>query len=114
MGLFEFFFPAESQAMSLKKLSDSQNKLARKQRLSSRLNSNESTKNNKNISQLSKRVKQLENDIGFLSLLLSGVITKLDQNEVLHREDLKQVLYEIDGFDGDVDGKLDINELRKM
>ncbi|MCM8541628.1 MAG: hypothetical protein NE328_15270 [Lentisphaeraceae bacterium] len=112
MGLFEFFFPQEAQAIQTRKIAENQSKIIKRQRLRTRIRSNESTKNNKDISKLSHRVKELENDLGFISLLLSGVITKLDQNGVVQKEELKEILQELDGFDGVIDGKLDINVLR--
>lgn len=111
MGLFEFFFPAESQAMSMKRMSENQSKMMRSQQRR-RLPNLKSKKPTPSSNELKSRVRELENDLGFLALMISGIVTKLDQSDVVHKEDLKEILEELDGFDGVVDGKLDINILR--
>ena len=119
MGLFEFFFPHESQAMTMQRISNGQTKLMKSQVKKARIIGSKSTRNskkvnntNKRISSTNERITELENDLGFLSLLISGIITKLDQNDLVQKDDIKEIIKELDGYDGVVDGKLDINVLR--
>ena len=112
MGLYEFFFPHESIASSLHQINRDQPKLMRQQIKKVKIMSSKAAQNQKRISSTNKRISELEKDLGFLALLLSSIMLKLDQDNVLHKEELKEIMKEIDGFDGEVDGKLDINVLR--
>ena len=114
MGLFEFFFPEESKAISMKRMSENQSKMLRMQTRSQRNVKLKSKRQVSSESSLSKRVSELENDMGFLALLVAGIMTRLDEKQLVQKEDIRDIINEIDGFDGEVDGKLDINVLKGL
>ena len=114
MGLFEFFFPAESQAISMKRMSENQSKMLRMQTRSQRNVKLKSKKQNHSESNIKNRVTNLEDDLGFLALLVAGIMTRLDEKQIVQKDDIREIIQEIDGFDGEEDGKLDINVLKGL
>lgn len=100
--------------MQTRRIADNQTKLLRRQKVSARINGNKALKNNQNISKLNDRVTDLENDLGFLALLVSGIVNKLDENGSVNKNELQNIIKEIDGLDGIEDGKLDIKVLRGL
>jgi uncharacterized coiled-coil protein SlyX len=66
---------------------------------------------NVSIESLNKRVNQLEEIIGFQSLIIQGILTKLDEKELISKDDIRESLAELDELDGVKDGKLNINTL---
>jgi hypothetical protein len=59
-----------------------------------------------------RRVQRLEEDVGYLTLVLASVLAKLDETGTLNREDLKSTMDELDDFDGIKDGRLNVSILR--
>lgn len=112
MGLYQFFFPHESQAENMRRISDEQTKLMKHQIKRARSIAAKSSGNQNNLKQVNLRIKELENDLGFLSLLVAGIMNQLDENRVVKKEDIKSIMKEIDGIDGKTDGKLNIDVLR--
>lgn len=68
MSLFDFFFPEQAQASHLRRLAN--------QSIGQR---KASQHNNAAVTQLEKRVSDLEDDLGFASLVLASAIAKLDE-----------------------------------
>jgi uncharacterized coiled-coil protein SlyX len=66
---------------------------------------------NLSIESLNKRVNQLEEVIGFQSLIIQGILSKLDEKELISKNDIRDSLAELDELDGVKDGKLNINTL---
>ena len=58
------------------------------------------------------RVGVLEQDVGYLSLLLASLLVKLDEAGSVSRQDLKRVMDELDDFDGVKDRRLKVSILR--
>lgn len=112
MGLYEFFFPHESHAESMKRISDEQTKLMKHQIKRARLLATKSSGNQNNLKQVNSRIKELENDLGFLSLIVAGIMNRLDESQVVKKEDIRSIMKEIDGIDGKTDGKLNVDVLR--
>ena len=103
MSFFDFFFPEQAQASHLRKLTEqSQGRRRGAQR------------DNIAVSQLEKRISDLEHDLGFAALVLASVMAKLDEKGALSRDDVKAAMKDIDGLDGVADGRLDINVLKGM
>lgn len=63
------------------------------------------------IESLHKRLNQLEEIIGFQSLIIQGILSKLDEKDVISKSDIRESLAELDELDGVKDGKLNINTL---
>ena len=100
MGLYEFFFPHQAQ-------SDMLWELARLQKLTARRLGAQRV-------ELSARVAELEQDLGYVTLVLGSILRKLDAKGVVTRDDLKREIAQLDELDGLKDGKLDIQLLRDM
>jgi len=98
MSLYDFFFPEQAQASHLRRIAEQQGFAATRHR---RVSVN-----------LEARVRALENDLGYVTLVLSSVLDKLDTKGVVTRQDLKEAMAVLDAIDGVQDGKLDINVLR--
>lgn len=98
MSLFDFFFPEQAQASHLRKLTE-QNRASR-------------TRSHRTSTELKSRVDALEDDLGYVTLILGSILDALDKNGVVTRADLKVTLDGLDAIDGVKDGKLDINVLR--
>ena len=103
MSLFDFFFPEQAQASHLRRLAN-QSSGQRKA----------SQRNNAAVTQLEKRVSDLEDDLGFAALVLASVMAKLDEKGILTRDDVRAAMKEVDEIDGVADGRLDINVLKGM
>lgn len=103
MSLFDFFFPEQAQASHLRRLTEQQSRQNRGRR-----------QQNTEIKELSARIDQLEDDLGFVSLVLASVMARLDEKGTLTRADVRAAMQELDEIDGVADGRLDINVLRGM
>lgn len=102
MSLFDFFFPEQAQAAHLRRIAD-QNTARRRQRKRAPL-----------PNPLEERIATLEEDVGYLALMLGALLEKADEKGVLSREEIKTTLKELDEVDGVADGKLDIAVLRGL
>ncbi len=100
MSLYDFFFPEQAQASHLRSIANSQRVRNRPVR---RKRPNPETAN---------RLESLEEDIGYLALMMGAIINKIDEKGVVTREELKDVISELDGLDGVQDGKLNIDILK--
>lgn len=114
MSLTNFFFANnETGGTGLRQL----NRLVHFEKMKSLQKSVESPSNtstdltNLSIESLNKRVNQLEEVIGFQSLIIQGILSKLDEKELISKNDIRESLAELDELDGVKDGKLNINTL---
>ena len=62
------------------------------------------------IESLEQRVDDLENDLGRTILYLRAAIEMLKQNEAWDEDRFNQALFDIDGADGEYDGKTSLDE----
>jgi hypothetical protein len=60
------------------------------------------------------RTARLEADVGYLALVLGGVLELLDKKGAVTKADLKKKMKELDGVDGVRDGKFDLDVLRRF
>jgi hypothetical protein len=98
MSLYDFFFPEQAQATHLREIARSQ----RTGKRDSRSRKRESK----------KRIDDLEDDLGYVALVLGSLLQKLDEKGHVTRDEARAVMSELDGLDGAQDGKLDINILK--
>jgi hypothetical protein len=63
-------------------------------------------------SRTATRIGQLEDDIGYLSLVLGALLQQMDVKGVISREDIQQAMTKLDSYDGEQDDKLDVDVLR--
>jgi hypothetical protein len=58
-----------------------------------------------------KKINELENDLGFVTLILKGILHKLDEKGVIKKDEIKVLLY--DAMEGKSEGRLNINFLKE-
>ena len=102
-GALGFAAVLGTQASHLRRLTEQQSRQNRGRR-----------QQNTEIKELSARIDQLEDDLGFVSLVLASVMARLDEKGTLTRADVRAAMQELDEIDGVADGRLDINVLRGM
>ena len=100
MGLYEFFFPHQAH-------SDMLHELARTQKVTMRMVGAQRM-------ELSARVAGLDQDLGYVALVLGSILRKLDEKGLVTRDDVKGEIARLDELDGVKDGKLDIQVLRDL
>ncbi len=98
MSLSDWFFPEQAQATHLRRLADQQ-RHAQQRRVHI-----ESDKD--------YRLSRLEEDLGFVALVLGSLMEKLDSSGAVTRRDLKAARSELDAIDGIRDGRLNIALLK--
>lgn len=100
MSLFDFFFPEQAQATHLRSLANAQRTSSRRSR--------------RTESATDRRIDALEDDLGYVALVLGSLLQQIDDKGVVNRDDVKATIKELDGVDGVTDGKLDVSVLRGM
>ena len=60
------------------------------------------------------RTARLEADVGYLALVLGGVLELLEKKGAVTKADLKKKMAELDDVDGVRDGKFDLDRLRRF
>ncbi len=98
MSLFDFFFPQQAQAQQLRRLASGQQASAQRR--------------TRTTAKLEARMESLEDDLGYVTLILGSILDTLDQKGLVTRSDVKSALASLDKLDGIADGRLDINILR--
>jgi hypothetical protein len=63
---------------------------------------------------LNGRVEALEDDLGYISLVLASIMCRLDEKGVVTQDDVRSLVAELDDVDGVSDGKLDVNLLKEL
>lgn len=109
MSFFDFLFPEQAQAMHLRRLADQQSRT----RSNSFVNSEGADENVYRIYELEERVLHLEKDLGFVALVLGGILTTIEEKGVATRSDIWDSMRKVDGLDDFQDGQLDIDVLRQ-
>ena len=102
MSLVDFFFPQQAQAQHLRHLVQQNQAQARRRR----------REHNQDLADLRSEIESLQDDLGYVSLVLGSLMQTLEAKGSIAREDIKSVLTELDEVDGLSDGRLDINVLR--
>ena len=60
------------------------------------------------------RSARLEADVGYLALVLGGILEMLEKKGVVTKSDLKKKMAELDELDGVRDGRFDLERLRRF
>ena len=100
MSYYNFFMPDMANASELRSITSSM-RLANRQARRAR-------------GRTSKRLDELEDDLGFLALLLFSLVGAIQERGVVTRADLVTKLEELDRYDGTADGKVDLAIVRDM
>ena len=98
MSFFDFFFPEQAQAAHLRNLVNAQRSKGRRE--------------SRAAGAANRRLDELEENLGFVSLVLAALLQTVDEKGVLTREEVRAALEELDEMDGVRDGRLDIAFLR--
>lgn len=99
MSLFDFFFPEVAQAQELRRIANSTSLTAVQSRLSqARMNHQKSSAEG--------RIRELEDEVAQLTIILEALIEHLSEGGGLSREQLASKIAEIDMRDGVADGKI--------
>ncbi len=113
MGFFEFFFPEWAAAEHLKTLAEAKRREVRK-RLRRRRVSPAPAGWGAGGKEAKDRIVELEKDVGFLSLLLLGILEELQVKGVLAKEDVLRSMKNMDLLDGAQDQAVDVRVLRTL
>ncbi len=113
MGLFEFFFPEWAAAEHLRTLAESKRREFRA-RHRRRFPRPEKRAGLVERGDPERRIEALEEDLGFLSLLLFGILEELQEKGTVAREDVIARMAELDTLDGVRDGRLNVQVLRRL
>ncbi len=95
--------------MHLRRLADQQSR----SHAHSSVNDAEADEHSYRIYELEERVLHLEKDLGFVALVLGGILTTIEQKGVATRSDIWDSIRQVDGLDDFQDGQLDIDVLRR-
>ncbi|MEM1446416.1 MAG: hypothetical protein AAGF84_10195 [Planctomycetota bacterium] len=107
MSLFDVLFPNTAAAMHLRKLSNAASDGGGSPQL--RI---EQLEQAATTEALKVRIDELESDLGFVVLVLSSVLSALDEKGSLSRDELAKELRELDIIDGRTDGQLSTTILK--
>lgn len=114
MGLFEFFFPQWAAAEHLREISEQKKRpLWTEERRSVPPPSVQQRLIEQSTDQ-NRRIRTLEEDVGFVSLVLLGILERLDEKGVVAKRDVLEVMRDLDALDGAVDGRINIQVLRNL
>lgn len=105
MSLVDFLFPQQAAASHLRSIRDQNVESGELQRL-------KIIRQTATAEALKVRLDSLEDDLGYLTLVLSGLLSTLDEKGVLKQEDVRDQLRELDEIDGVSDGKINIQLLK--
>ena len=64
--------------------------------------------------ELTKRVEDLENDLGYVTLVLGSMLATLDEKGTITHQEVKNLMADLDDLDGVKDGRLDVDVLRSL
>lgn len=98
MSLFDFFFPQQAAAQHLRRLANEK--------------SMDTVRDASRRRKSEVRIDSLEEDLGYVTLLLGAIVDRLDAKGAVTRNDLREVISTLDDVDGVRDGRLDISFLR--
>ncbi len=102
MALFEFFYPEQAQAGYMREMASSM-----------RTSTRRAGHSRKRVSDVEKRVAELEDDLDFLSLITLTLFSTLHEKGLVDRNSLLKKIDDIDMFDGRKDGKVEPEVFRK-
>ena len=103
MSFFDLLFPDWATASHLRKLTEQSQQQDIRSRISQarkdRLQSASKRKSE-------ERIEALEKELNQASLVIEALIEKLEEKKIASRAELQELITEIDGRDGMVDGKI--------
>lgn len=107
MSLMDLLFPQVAAATHLRSIRDQNAQAGDLKRL-------RGIRQTATLEALKTRIDSLEDDLGYLTLVLSGLLSTLDEKGVIRSDDVKKELKELDGIDGVSDGKINIQVLKYL
>ncbi|MEM7309387.1 MAG: hypothetical protein AAF682_22075 [Planctomycetota bacterium] len=100
MSLLRHFFPEIARDKQLAEMAKAQNYRSRRD---ARLRM-----------ALEGRIADLENDLGYVALVLGSLLQKVDEKGVVTRDEVREAASVLDGIDGIEDGKIDVSFLKGL
>lgn len=64
--------------------------------------------------ELRGRIEALEDDLGYVTLVLAAVLCRLDEQGTVTQDDVRSLVAELDDVDGVKDGRLDVNLVKEL
>lgn len=98
MKLFDFFFPQQAQASHLRRVADVHTFTLRHENYEERARARRHT-------EIDERFNSIEDQLGFLTLMLEAIIRKSEEKGVVTRDELQELMKSIDREDGKADGQ---------
>lgn len=116
MSLFDFFFGEKSRPSEQKPPTETKSSLhdhfkQYSQQYQTGVPTLKGGQAASNGDELEKKINELENDLGFMTLILKGILHKLDEKGVVKKDEIKVLLY--DAMEGRSEGRLNINFLKE-
>ena len=68
----------------------------------------------RNVRNHSKRIQDLEEDLGYITLLLSSMLVMLDEKGTVTHQEVQGLMANLDELDGVKDGRLNVDVLRRL
>jgi hypothetical protein len=65
-------------------------------------------------SSTNKRLRDLEEDLGFLTLTVTALVHKIEEKQLLTRAEIRDTVNELDDLDGVREGRLDVGLLKDL
>ncbi len=103
MSLFDFFFPEEAQASHLRRLADTTARNNTRARIA-QTRSDHATRSSE------KRIRELEEEVSQLTIILEALLEKLSEDGSLSRADLAKKVAEINTRDENADEDITKNQ----
>ena len=114
MSMFDFLFPAQAQAAHLRSIANHHQQLAYQNHHAAVQNEQNAAHTDARLFDLEERVWKLESDLGFVSLLCGSLLNILETKLQCSRQELFDIMRELDKSDGFLDGKLNLASLRNL
>lgn len=105
MSLFDLLFPQIATAFHLRALRN------QSQQPSSLEHAN-ALRDSRTTEALKLRIDELENDLGLVVLVLSSLLSALDERGTISRADIEREIKELDGVDGKLDERVSTRILK--
>ena len=68
----------------------------------------------RNVRNHDKRIQDLEEDLGYITLVLTSMLAMLDEKGTVTHQEVKELMAGLDELDGVKDGRLNVDVLRSL
>ena len=110
MNLFDFLFPQQAAASHLREIREQQRQANEAEMQPKHL---DAVRDKATTDALKMRIDDLENDMGFVVLVLGSLLSAIEEKGVVTRADVERELNELDLIDGKRNGKMSVRILKQ-